>query len=54
LRLTCNIFKDHTLHLSYISSWTVSVGNRPNHGFRRHLEAKRSEITVSVWESDGK
>ena len=30
--------------------------NRPYHGFRRHLDgkAKRSEITVFVWESDGK
>jgi len=32
------------------------VENRPNHGFRRHLDGqvKRSEITVFVWESDGK
>ena len=30
--------------------------NRPYHGFRRHLDgqAKRSEITVLVWESDDK
>ena len=29
--------------------------NRPYHGFRRHFDgsAKRSEITVFVWESDG-
>ena len=30
--------------------------NRPYHGFRRRLDgqAKRSQITVFVWESDGK
>jgi len=30
--------------------------SRPNHGFRRHLDgqAKRSEIRVFVWESDGR
>ena len=30
--------------------------NRPYHGFQRHFDeqAKRSEITVFVWESDGK
>ena len=30
--------------------------NRPCHGFRRHLDgqAKRSEITVFVWECDSK
>ena len=38
----------------------VALGERkdkmPYHGFRRHLDgwAKRSEITVLVWESDGK
>ena len=32
------------------------VENRPNHGFRRHLDeqAKRSEFKVFAWESDSK
>ena len=31
-----------------------NIADRPYHGFRRHLDwqAKRSEITVFVWESD--
>ncbi len=34
----------------------MTPGNKPYHGFRRHLDgkAKRVEITVFVRESDGK
>jgi len=40
----------------FLAFFLILEGNRPYHGFRRHLDgwAKRSEITVFVWESDGK
>ena len=41
---------------SIIATKYFIVNNRPYYGFRRHLDekAKRVQITVFVWESDGK
>ena len=47
------LFVDAVFH---VFNGVFDVTNRPYHGFRRHLDgwAKRSEITVFVWEPDNK